>query len=86
VARETRLLTRLVVPSLQAFDRLRQLELFLPHVGRPGHYISPSTATSFKMYRFVPWDTTLADAIKDRSETKKDVPDRLKKWLADWTA
>lgn len=72
----------------KAFDHLRQLELFLPHTGKPSHHIAPSAANPFRMYRLVPWDSTLEEAIKSRSEQggKRDVPEELKKWLKDWAA
>lgn len=72
--------------SQQAFDHLRSLELFLPHVGKPAHHVPPSQSNPFKMFRLVPWDSTIDEAFKARNETKKDVPEKLKKWCKDWVA
>lgn len=79
-------LTLLPIAPLQAFDHLRSLELFLPHVGKPAHYVPPSQSNPFKMFRLVPWDSTIDETFKQRNETKKDVPEELKKWCKDWVA
>ncbi|KAM0788972.1 hypothetical protein ACM66B_003045 [Microbotryomycetes sp. NB124-2] len=71
---------------IMAFDRLRAQQLFLPHLGKLSSHVSPSEANPHKTFRFVPWDTTIDEALRRRSETKKDVPEQLKKWCKDWTA
>ncbi|KAK4057935.1 origin recognition complex subunit 4 [Microbotryomycetes sp. JL221] len=70
-----------------AFDTLRAQQLFLPHLGKlSAAHISPSESNPHKTFRFVPWDSTIDDALKTRAETKKDVPEKLKKWAKDWVA
>ncbi|KAK4055525.1 origin recognition complex subunit 4 [Microbotryomycetes sp. JL201] len=71
---------------IMAFDRLRAQQLFLPHLGKLSSHVTPSEANPHKTFRFVPWDTTIDEALKKRSDLRKDVPEHLKKWCKDWTA
>ena len=63
-----------------SFDKLRSLELFLPHTGKSSHYLVPSVGEPFKLFRFIPWDSTLEQAIEERIKLKKDVPQELIRW------
>ncbi|SCZ98951.1 BZ3500_MvSof-1268-A1-R1_Chr7-1g09327 [Microbotryum saponariae] len=64
-----------------SFDRLRALEILLPWTGKTTQRPSPSRGDRFKLYRFVPWDSTLDEAVRIRQERSRDVPEPLRKWL-----
>ncbi|KAI5479813.1 hypothetical protein MNV49_002625 [Pseudohyphozyma bogoriensis] len=65
-----------------ALDAMRELEIFLPCSGRPSTYFTPSFGDSFRLFKFVPWASTLDVEIEARS----DVPLPTKRWNKNWLA
>lgn len=57
------------------------MEVFLPHSGKPSWFVSPSGGDTFKMYRFIPWASTVDDEIARRGS---DAPTALVKWCKSW--
>lgn len=56
------------------------LEVMIPTTGKPSAFISPSIASNHKMWRFVPWASTLDEEINGRD----DVPQPLRRWCKNW--
>jgi hypothetical protein len=66
--------------EMQALDRMRASDIFLPATGKASKTFTPSLADSFKPLKFVPWAATVDATIEQR----KDVPHPTRQWCKTW--